>query len=245
MPPSDTQPRPPADFAPSLATKEPILLVGGQAVNLWAAYYKDLTWDLAPFVSRDADVLGDHETLSELGKVSGVKPRFFPFKPPTNEIGVVIAKDPAGMPLVIEVLRSVKGVTNQELREPAYTLAVGEKAVQVQVPSPIALLKAKIANVASINQTGRQDARHVVILRQILPGYLKDLQTAAIAGDLEERKLLKLLEQLLAIITAKSARKAFDQLKLDGAGLFSGLDGGRLPKLKAFLEKRLPRAIAG
>jgi len=32
--PSDAAPRPPEDFAPLLATKEPVLLVGCQAVNL-------------------------------------------------------------------------------------------------------------------------------------------------------------------------------------------------------------------
>ena len=62
--PSDAEPRPPEDFAGLLATKEPVLLVGGQAVNLWALYYHSHTAELAPFVSRDVDVLGDRETLT-------------------------------------------------------------------------------------------------------------------------------------------------------------------------------------
>lgn len=33
---------------------------------LWDLYYKDRISDLAPFVSRDADVLGDQETLARL-----------------------------------------------------------------------------------------------------------------------------------------------------------------------------------
>ena len=154
--PSDAEPRPPEDFAPLLATKEPVLLVGGQAVNLWAMYYETRTTALAPFVSRDVDVLGDRETLEALGKLAGTKPQFFPVKPPTNEIGVVIAKDHNGLPLLIEVLRYVHGVSNTELREPVYTLAVGE--THVQVPSPIALLQAKIANVADC----RTRTRYVV-----------------------------------------------------------------------------------
>jgi hypothetical protein len=89
-------PRPPADFAPILATKDPVLLVGGQAVNLWALYYQDRTADLPPFVSRDADVLGDRETLSSLGKLVGARPQFFPQRPPSNEVGVVITKDANG-----------------------------------------------------------------------------------------------------------------------------------------------------
>jgi len=240
-PPSDPARagRPPEDFATLLATKEPVLLVGGQAVNLWALYYEKRTADLAPFVSRDVDVLGDRETLKALGKLAGTKPQFFPIKPPTNEIGVVIAKDQQGRPLLIEVLRSVHGVSNEELREPVYTMVVGE--TRVQVPGPIALLQAKIANVADISQTGRQDARHVVILAQVLPAYLEDMQKAAVEGRLDERKLIEFLERLLAVVTTVKGRKVFEQLQLDARTFFAGLGHKKLTKIQAFIDKRVPR----
>lgn len=239
--PSDAEPRPPEDFAPLLATAEPVFLVGGQAVNVWAMYYESRTTALAPFVSRDVDVLGDRETLAALGKLAGTKPQFFPVKPPTNEIGVVIAKDKQGLPLLIEVLRYVYGVTNEELRQPAYTVALGE--TRVQVPSPIALLQAKIANVADIAQTGRQDSRHVLILAQVLPAYLGDLQEAASAGRLEERKLIEFLERLLAVVTTRKAKAVLKKLELDASQLFTGLGHEKLPKLRSFLEKRLTRVL--
>jgi hypothetical protein len=237
--PADAAPRPPGDFAPLLATKEPLLLVGGQAVNLWALYSEAHTAELAPFVSRDVDVLGDRETLQTLGKLAGTKPQIFPIHPPTNEVGVIIAKDPGGQPLLIEVLRSVHGVSNEELRAPVYTMAVGE--AHVRVPSPIALLQAKIANVADLAQTGRQDARHVAILARVLPAYLADLQTAVVEGRTAERTLIEFLERLLSVVTARKARKVIDQLRLDVRIFFVGLGSGKLPKLQAFLEKRLPR----
>ncbi len=241
--PSDAAPRLPEDFAPLLATKDPVLLVGGQAVNLWALYYEARTAELAPFVSRDVDVLGDRETLESLGKLAGTKPQIFPIRPPTNEVGVVIAKDATGQPLLIEVLRYVHGVSNEELREPVYTMALGE--TRVRVPGPIALLQAKIANVAEIGQTGRQDARHVVILARLMPAYLADLQTAATEDRMEERKLIEFLERLLAVLTTKSARKVFDSLRLDAKQLFEALGHAKLPKLHAFVTKRLPRAFHG
>jgi hypothetical protein len=241
--PSDAEPRPPADFAPLLATDKPLLLVGGQAVNLWALYYRDRTVELAPFVSRDADVLGDRETLKTLGKLAGAKPQFFPLRPPSNEVGVVIAKDASGRPLLIEVLRHVHGVSDKELREPSYTLAIGDGQIQVQVPGPIALLQAKIANVADLKQTGRQDARHVLILARLMPGYLEDLQTAAAEGRMEEIKLIVLMVRLLAVVTDKKARKIFGQLQLLPRALFAKINAGKLPKLRAFFEKRLSRAL--
>lgn len=239
--PSDAEPRPPEDFAGLLATKEPVLLVGGQAVNLWALYYHSHTAELAPFVSRDIDVLGDRETLTALGRIAGAKPQFFPVKPPSNEVGVVIAKDAQGLPLLIEVLRYVHGVSNEELREPVYTVALGD--VQVRVPSPIALLQAKIANVADLAQSGRQDARHVMILAQLLPAYLRDLQRAAVAEGMPERLLIDYLERLLGVITTVKAKKVLEALKIDSKGLFTGLGDQKLLKLAAFQEKRLTRAL--
>ncbi|MEO6875289.1 MAG: hypothetical protein ABI222_10765 [Opitutaceae bacterium] len=240
--PADSTPRSPGDFADILATKEPVVLVGGQAVNLWAIYYWEQTAELAPFTSRDADVLGDRETLRELARIAGAKPQIFPIRPPTNEVGVVIARGPTGAPMLIEVLRYVRGVTNEELRDPAYKMALGEHEVEVQVPGPIALFQAKLANVAGINQTHRQDVRHAVILARLMPAYLADLQKAAVEGKLEERKFITFLERLLAVVTTKVNQRVLREAEIDPRKLFAGLDGRHLPKLAAFLEKRLRRA---
>ena len=62
-----------------------------------------------------------------------------------------------------EKVVQVGGVTNEELRDSAYAMVLGERKVRVQMPEPIALLKAKIANVADLGQNGRQDARHVAM----------------------------------------------------------------------------------
>lgn len=234
-------PRPPGDFARLLATKEPVLLVGGQAVNLWALYYQDRTADLAPFVSRDADVLGDRETLVELGKLAGAKPQFFPRKPPSNEIGVVIASDASGGAMLIEVLRYVRGPTNEQLKDPVYTMMLGE--TPVRVPGPIALLQAKLANLAEINQSGRQDGRHVLILSRLMPAYLEDLRAAAAAGRLEERKLIGFLERLLAVVSAKAAGRVFGALQSDPLAMFGELKAGKLAKVTAFLRERVGREL--
>jgi hypothetical protein len=239
--PSNAEPRSPEDFAALLATPEPVLLVGGQAVNVWAMYYASRTVDFAPFVSRDVDVLGDRATLEALAKLSGAKPQFFPLKPPSNEIGVVIVKDPQGLPLLIEVLRYVHGVTNEELQDPVYFVALG--STQVRLPGPIALLQAKIANVADLAQTGRQDVRHVLILAQLMPAYLEDLQKATIQGDLKERKLIKVLERLLELVTQPKAKEVLSQLHVPARALFDGLGHKKLLKLQSFVDKRLPRMI--
>ncbi len=108
---------PPEAFASALNTPEPLVIVGGQAVNLWGLYYFSCTNELAPFVSRDLDVLGDRQTLLRISETVGAKPTFFPINPPTNEVGVVIGKGLDGGPLMIEVLSHVHGIKNDLLCE--------------------------------------------------------------------------------------------------------------------------------
>ena len=103
--PSESGPRPPGDFGRLLATKEPVLLVGGQAVNLWALYYRDRTADLAPFVSRDVEVLGNRE------------PRHGPSAPPRKVRQ--IARNGIGHNLRHHVKRFARSVSQraQQIRE--------------------------------------------------------------------------------------------------------------------------------
>lgn len=244
MPPArvEHQPRPPEDFAPILAEAKPLLLVGGQAVNLWALYYEKRTGHLAPFVSRDVDILGDRETLISLAQTAGTKPQFFPLRPPTNEVGVVVAKDAQGMPLLVEVLRHVHGVTNEQLLATTYTVAIGATGVVVKVPGPVALLQAKIANVADLQQWERQDAKHVHILAALMPAYLADVATAVTAGRISERAFIDVLEHLQGIVTTQTACKALRNLQIDRELLFAELKAKNLPKVQFFIGKRLPRA---
>src|SRR6478609_5351420 len=116
----DAASRTPDAFGKGLNLPEPVLVVGGQAVNLWAGAYAEQTAGMGPFVSQDLDVLGDRDLLLAIAKASKGVPQFFPRRPPTNEVGVVRVNDADGAPLLIEVLSGVHGVTNEALREPSY-----------------------------------------------------------------------------------------------------------------------------
>lgn len=115
-------------------------LAGVQAVNLWALYYPEVTADLAPFASRDIDVIGQRKTLEEIAHLVGAKATYFPLRPPTNEVGVVQAAAGTDCPLVIEVLRGVRGVTNAELLDDAVTFETAGSTTRVRVPSPLGTL---------------------------------------------------------------------------------------------------------
>ncbi|MEX2381053.1 MAG: hypothetical protein WD490_01605 [Opitutales bacterium] len=229
----------PEAIASFLRTTNPLLLVGGQAVNLWALHYRERVADLAPFVSRDVDVLGDRAVLEEIAWSAGEKPQYFSLKPPSNEVGVVVAKGRNNEPLLIEVLRYVHGVSNEELQDPEYIFEIGTEGIHVRIPGPVALLKAKVANVADLPQKGRQDERHVCILARILPGYWLDLVAAVGNGEIKERVLIDRLEHAYGIVRSKTGENVFSRLQVPRQDLFAGLEAFDLPKLKRFLEKRL------
>lgn len=238
-----TSPRPPGDYSRFLATEEPLLIVGGQAVNLWALYYQEATAELAPFVSRDIDVVGKRETLKQIAQLAGIKPNYFPLKPPSNEVGYIMPKADDQTSILIEVLRWVNGVSEEELEEAAVTFAIGPQKTQVRVPSPIALLKAKLANVISIDQKQRQDVKHVYILWRVIPCYLHDLLVTVKNGKCSQRECVNRLSALLDTVTAEKAKTTLDRLKLEPKALFVNLSAQNLSKIAAFMEKQLPRRI--
>ncbi len=237
----ETTLRAPEDFSRFLATEDPLLIVGGQAVNLWALYYQEATLSLAPFVSRDVDIFGDRETLKSIAKVAGLKPHYFPLSPPNNAVGYIMPKDESEIPLLLEVLRWVNGVSTEDLFLDAVTFTIGTGQVAVKVPSPVILLQAKLANLATLSQDGRQDAKHVRILFQVIPCYLKGLTETVRGGQRSERGLVNCLGRLLDIVTTDQAKKSISELELDAAGLFSTLSTNGLPKVAAFQKHQLPR----
>jgi len=119
----------------------------------------------------------------------------------------------------------------------------GFDLMAVDAPGQRLLFQAKIANVANIAQAGRQDARHVLILAQLLPAYLRDLQRAAIAGGMTERQFIFTFERLLGVVATAKARKVLIGLRVEPASWFAGLGNEELPKLARFLAKCLPRAL--
>jgi len=240
----DSTPRPPDDFSDFLKTDAPVLLVGGQAVNLWALYYNEVTLDLAPFVSCDIDVLGQRETLRSIAKLAGLKPNYFPLKPPSNEVGYIMPKDASDSPMIIEVLRWVNGVSEDELEADSVIFKIGKGKVPVKVPSPVTLLKAKLANLDGIKQQGRQDAKHVRILIKLLPSYLCDIAETVRSGKRTERDIVNILDRLLTLVSGEVGERIFAELNLSAVDLFQDLPDDGLPKVAAFKKHQLSRRLS-
>lgn len=241
MQPPSKQLRPIEDFLPLLPKDVAALLVGGQAVNFWARYYSDWCADYYPFVSKDADVIGDLALLEKIAAICRIRPTIYPTRT-SNVVGIITKENTQGEPLIIEVLRGIYGINLAELDKGQYEFELD--GTPIRLPNPIAMLKAKIANAADLPQTNRQDERHVRIMAAIMPGYLADLRKAVLGGHLTERDMIKLLERLLEAITSERAVRVLTKLKIAPQALFDGLEHPDMPKLQAFLTIRLPQLLA-
>jgi hypothetical protein len=108
--------RHPADFADILCGAESPLMVGGQAVNLWAEVYGEALPTLEsfePFVSKDADIYGTRSLAEQLARRAGWELHFDPRR--DSVVAAILRKQqaPDEPPLTVEVLSQVNGLTTQ------------------------------------------------------------------------------------------------------------------------------------
>jgi hypothetical protein len=168
--------------------------VGGQAVNIWADFYSrvDARLDaLRPFVSKDADVYGDRAMAERPAVASNWRLTCY-YEPRTIGLAMLTKELPDKERLTVEVIGNVNGLTQKELLD-ADMLQL-QPGRTYRLPSPIALLKAKLANVAQIDQSRRQDVRHVKMLIPCVQEYLRESHAESIAGKINDRDLVNLFE---------------------------------------------------
>jgi hypothetical protein len=179
------------EFAPILASVEQPLVVGGQAVNIWAELYAPaipaLT-ELAPFTSKDADIYGTRALAETLARRAGWNIKTVSER---NSVAIaILTKNTDGPdPLVIEVLSEINGLTADDLKkDEIVTLAAGRT---YRIPAPTVLLKAKLYNLASLVAFDRpQDLRQTRMLMLIVPQYLNELYVEQRAGKTTMENLL-------------------------------------------------------
>jgi hypothetical protein len=205
-----SEPRTPADFSEILAGEESPLIVGGQAVNLWAEIYSPQSAALAtyaPFTSSDADIYGNRTLAATLASRNGWECHFTN-DPHSAAVAILIKPIKANEPaLTIEVLNEVNGLNEADLNmSTVIELANGQR---YRTPSPLVLLKAKLYNLVSLANMDRpQDIRHTRMLMEIVPLYLNELGTECREGRISEENLLGAVRYTGSVISAPFAGNA-------------------------------------
>ena len=181
----------PHDFRVVCEHESAPTVVGGHAVNLWAINYLTPQVPKANLVSKDLDIIVSKEGLPKLQQVPG-----WVFQPRETKnwmdsrLGALRSTSPDGRPLLVEILHSVHGLDKSDLEASAYIKADG---VVYRVLDPIAMLKAKAANVRDIPQDGsppRQDRLHLQLIARCVPEFLRDIHAGAVAESTKGKQTL-------------------------------------------------------
>lgn len=148
-----------------------LVLIGGQALNLWAERYASAAPELAaaaPFTSKDIDFLGTAEQVARCAALVGGTHQLFRVSDRTAAAGVVTT--PSGFE--IDLVRAPRGVRPDELAARAVTL------LSTRVMHPIHVLASRAANVVHIPRSDEHSLKQlkaaVIIVREFIREVLRD-----------------------------------------------------------------------
>jgi hypothetical protein len=118
------------------------------------------------------------------------------------------------------------------------------QGVHLRVLDPISCLKAKFSNAAEIDQAGRQDVKHVEIMKICAREYAKDVVAGA-PEVFSERVVVNLLERLREAITSADAQKVTHRwnISFDNVLPVEAIQKSKMPKVQNFLRYRLGQAL--
>ncbi len=239
MPPFD-----PAAFHEVFQALNALPIVGGQAINAWAERYlprEPALQEFIPFLSKDADLFGERVQIQRGPPPPGWVVAYY--SEPRQSAVALLTKDLAqGEQLRVEVMRAVHGLDLHDLSDA--TLVEIAPGRVYRLPSPLRLIKAKIANVHDLTRHERpQDLKHVRMLVLVCAAYLRELHAAVCAGQAPERSLIDALQELDKLLRSPKALAiaARHRVALTPA-LPLDLAADQIPKLAAFYTRRSTEA---
>lgn len=219
-----------------------VVLVGGQAVNLWAYQYYNNSPELQkyiPFSSEDLDFYGGKMEAIICQETLGGKVILNKDFDPSPNAGIVLVNY-KNKTLRIDFLASVYGLNDAEITEKALTFLGKDKLenVKLKVLHPILCLEGKLRCLRSLPQQNRQDLKHTKILIICVNQFLANLII-----DSPARTGLKFMERILNNALREDALNAWYhyQIKIEDAIPFDTLEKLQDEKWKNFREIRLPQ----
>lgn len=220
------------------------IIVGGQAVNLWAYHYSAdnpelLEW--MPFSSEDLDFFGGRVEAMLCHEVLGGQVVLNRDFDPSPNAGVVLVNR-GDRQLRIDVLASVYGLNDAEISNTARTLMGLDRlsGVSVKVLHPVLCLEGKLRCLRGLPQNGRQDLKHVQISLLVVRQVLKET-----CQDLDPRVGLKMLERVIGGISREDGLYAWyrHQVYLERAIPLNWIQALNLEQWQNFMSIRMPQIL--
>lgn len=218
-----------------------LILVGGQAINIWASYYAIRIPELIeylPFSSADLDFYGGKVEAIACQRILGgtiVLNRDFD---PSPNTGVLVVPT-ASQPLRVDFLSSVFGIGDIELAQSAIVFEGQERlaGVKVKILNPMLCLEGKLKAAIGLPQEGRQDLKHLQMSLLFVKEYIRD----TIERDV--RQGLKLIERVAFNIWSDAGLTVWHRYGIEiNSAIPTGVEINSLdPKWHKFEEIRLPQ----
>lgn len=218
------------------------VLVGGQAVNLWAYQYLQSAPQLQqylPFASEDIDFFGGRLEAAICQEILGGKLVLNRDFDPSPNAGLVLLDYP-NYKLRIDFLASVYGLNDAEIIDTALTFT-GQKELEglhLKLLHPLLCLEGKLRCLRGLPQRGRQDLKHVQILVLCLRVFFEDL-----IQKNQFRAALKLFERLINTSLREDALSAwyYHQIDILNTVPIDKIESIDDEKMKSFYTLRWPK----
>ena len=182
------------------------ILIGGQAVNLYAQHYEhDIAniQSLMPLASRDLDFHGGPSEARRAMQILNATGRIndgTDFSPNAGVLKVRLATEQI---LIIDILTSVFGVSASEMLRSSITWSLNDR-IEIEVIHPLLLLESKLACLRGLDQRGRQDGKHVELLISVIASWLRE--------QLESpRDVFKAIERLAGMMMTPDGLAAYQR----------------------------------
>lgn len=214
-----------------------VVLVGGQAVNVWAEQYGDRVEELqasGPFTSKDIDFCGYRQDVERIAAKLGGTARIAGFDDHTPQVGTVTF-DLRGVTRTIDIMANLTGLESEDVFKtsiPFQFLPEGGEPIEVPVMHPVLVLESRAHNVIA-----SEKYRTAHGLGQLRASFYCAREFLKTLCNEDVKKTLKWNERVFRFRKSTTGKRvateygvdAFDALCIDA----------RLPP--AFLEKRYPQ----
>lgn len=237
----------PAELVSILSRIDPdsdLILVGGQAINIWASVYQDRIPELQqflPFSSEDLDFVGGKIDAVRVQQTLGGDLTLNQNFTPSPNTGVLVTQAQERN-LRIDFLASVFGLGDSEVAASAVRFEGQDKlaGVNLKILNPILCLEGKLKAYTGLPQAGRQDKKHLQIALLIVRQYIKD-----ICQQNQPRDGFKLIEKIFKVTKSDAGLQVWNRDRLDLLDSIPIETVNNLadPGWDKFRQIRLPQAV--
>ncbi len=216
-----------------------MILVGGQALAFWAAYYRTTAPTIA--VTKDVDLLGTRADVSRLAHGLDAQSSFTHKRNLTLLVGQVVKELPDGDYINIDVLYRLYGnITTQQVA--ARAVLAENAAGQFRVMHPIDVLQTRLENVYGlVDKQNEHGLAQLHLAIEMAQKFIADIASHEAKGIIRARPVaLHHLSRIESLALSEAGRKVAKRYGLHVADV---IDPTPVQHIKLFTSLKLPQLL--